>query len=140
MRFDKYFPTDKLKGYIKYYVVSENEFNSEYKVFPSSGLVIGFQYKGQLSALKEKIYHKLNSAGITGISDSYKVFKNTADIGTILVYFTEIGFSHFASHPANELFNLSISLDDIFEKSKIEEVADKLAIATTDKQCSGPYL
>ena len=133
MKFDKHFPIEKLKDYIKYYVVSENDVETEYKVFPTSGLVIGFQYKGQLSALKDKTYNKLTSAGVTGISDSYKVFKNSADIGTILVYFTEIGFMHFASHPANELFNLSLSLDDIFEKFKIDEVEEKLAKATTDK-------
>lgn len=133
MKFDKHFPTEKLKDYINYYVVSENDVETEYKVFPSSGLVIGFQYKGQLSTLKDKTYDNLTSAGITGISDSYKVFKNSADIGTILVFFTEIGFTHFTSHPANELFNLSLSLDDIFEKSKIDEVAEKLVIATTDK-------
>lgn len=134
MKFDKHFPTDKLKDYIKYYVVSENDLESEYKVFPSSGLVIGFQYKGQLATLKDNKESKLTSAGITGISDSYKIFKNSADIGTVLVYFTEIGFTHFASHPANELFNLSLSLDDIFEKSKVNEVEEKLTIAFTDKQ------
>jgi len=37
-------------------------------------------------------------------------------------------------HPANEFFNLSLSLGDIFEKSKISEVEEKLIIATTDKQ------
>lgn len=134
MKFDKYFPVDKLKDYIKYYVVSENDIETEYKVFPSTGLVIGFQYRGQLSALNQKSYSKLASAGITGISDSYKVFKNSAGIGTVLVYFTEIGFTHFASLPANKLFNLSLSLDDIFEKRKIDEVTEKLAIATTDNQ------
>lgn len=134
MKFDKHFPSDKLKNYIKYYVVSENELQNEYKVFPSSGLVIGFQYKGRLATLKNNIENKLASAGITGISDSYKIFKNSAGIGTILVYFTEIGFTHFAAHPANELFNLSLSLDDIFEKSKVKEVEEKLAIAGADKQ------
>jgi AraC-like DNA-binding protein len=134
MKFDKYFPTDQLKPYIKYFVVSENELGNEYKVFPSSGLVIGFQYKGQLSTINNNnTENKLTSAGITGISDGYKVFKNSPDIGTILVYFTEIGFTHFASHPANELFNLSLSLDDIFDKNNVEEVEEKLAITTTDK-------
>jgi AraC-like DNA-binding protein len=133
MKFDKHFPTDKLKDYIKYFVVSENDAASEYKVFPSSGLVIGFQYKGQLATIKENTVSKLTSAGITGISDGYKVFKNSSGIGTILVYFTEIGFTHFASHPANELFNLSLSLDDIFDKNSIIEVEEKLAIAGTDK-------
>lgn len=133
MKFDKYFPTEILKPYIKYFVVSENEFANEYKVFPSSGLVIGFQYKGQLGIVKDNTENQLNSAGITGITDAYKIFKNSAGIGTILVCFTEIGFTHFASHPANELFNLSLSLDDVFDKNSVSEVQEKLAIANSDK-------
>lgn len=134
MKFDKHFPTDKLKDYIKYYVVSENDVENQYKVFPSSGLVIGFQYKGQLATIKDNSVNKLTSAGITGITDSYKIFRNSAGIGTVLVYFTEVGFTHFNSNPAHELFNLSLSLDDIFEKSSVNEIEEKLAVASTDKQ------
>lgn len=134
MKFDKYLPTEHLRPYIKCFVVSENDLESEYKVFPSSGLVIGFQYKGQLSSLKGDKIDKLKSSGITGISDSYKIFKNSADIGTVLVYFTETGFSHFASNPVNELFNLSLSLDNVLDKRMVSEVEEKLASATSDKQ------
>jgi len=133
MKFDKHFPIEQLKPYIKYFVVSENELENEYKVFPSSGLVIGFQYKGKLANIQGNTSTKLSSAGITGITDGYKIFRNSADIGTILVYFTEIGFTHFASHPANELFNLSLSLDDIFDKNDVTEVEEKLAITASDK-------
>ena len=134
MRFDKFIPTEQLKPYIKYFVVSENELENKYKVFPSSGLVIGFQYKGQLAAITENTENRLSSAGITGIADGFKIFKNTVDTGTILVYFTEIGFTHFASHPANELFNLSLSLDNIFDKKSIMEVEEKITTADTDNQ------
>lgn len=134
MKFDKHLPSERLRPYIKQYVVSENENEGEYKVFPSSGLVIGFQYKGKLTTIKDNKETNLASAGITGISDTFKLFKNSAHIGTVLVYFTEIGFTHFATHPANELFNLSLSLDQIFDKSRIGEVEDKLSAATTDKQ------
>lgn len=134
MKFDRHLPTERLKPYIKYFVVSENELENEYKVFPTSGLVIGFQYKGKLATIKDNTESKLTSAGITGISDSYKIFKNSVDIGTILVYFTETGFTHFASHPAYELFNLSLSLDTVFDKNRLNEVEEKLSVATTDKQ------
>jgi AraC-like DNA-binding protein len=137
MKFDKHFPTDRLKHYVKYFVVSENELGNEYKVLPSSGLVIGFQYKGQLALVKHGTESGLASSGITGISGSYKTFKNSANIGTILIYFTETGFTHFASHPADELFNLSTSLDDIFDKDKVAEVEDKLALVTTDNERIG---
>lgn len=133
MKFDKYFPSERLKPYIKHFVVSENPNESEYKVFPSSGLVIGFQYKGRLTTIKDNNESHLASAGVTGISDSYKVFRNSANIGTVLVYFTETGFTHFAMHPANELFNLSLSLDQVFERERITETEDKLCAATSDK-------
>ena len=134
MRFDKFIPTEPLQPYVKYFVVSENELENQYKVLPSSGMVIGFQYKGKLVTVKDGKESKLTSAGITGITDSYKIFKNPTDIGTVLVYFSETGFTHFASNPAHELFNLSISLDDIFEKKEVESVEEKLAIAATDQQ------
>lgn len=134
MKFDKHFPTERLKPYIKYFVVAENALESEYKIFPSSGIVMGFQYKGQLATITDQTESKLNSAGITGISDRYKIFKNSADIGTVLVFFTEVGFMHFATHPANELFNLSLSLETIFDKGKVNEVQEKLSVAKTDKQ------
>ena len=134
MKFEKHFPNDTLKPYIKYYVVSEMDKETEYKVFPISGLVIGFQYKGQLTAIKDNEADKLKSAGVSGLSDSYRVFTNSADIGSVLVYFTETGFSHFASHPVHELFNLSISLDTIFNKNQIQEVEEKLVGSKTDNQ------
>ncbi|WP_026905560.1 helix-turn-helix domain-containing protein [Pedobacter glucosidilyticus] len=133
MKFDKYRPTERLQPYIKYFIVAEQESENQYKVFPSSGLVIGFQYQGQLLTVTNHTESKLSSAGITGVTDTYKIFKNSANIGTILVYFTEIGFTHFASHPANEFFNLSLSLDEIFYKAHIAEVEEQLALATSDK-------
>lgn len=134
MKFDKHFPANPLKPYIKYFVVSENELENEYKVFPAAGLVMGFQYKGKLAVIKESKENPLAAAGITGITDGYRIFKNSAGIGTILVYFTETGFTHFTSHPAHTLFNVSLSLDDVFDKKLVAEVEDKLANAVTDKQ------
>ena len=134
MRFDKTIPTDRLKPYIKYFAISENKAENSYKVFPSTGLVIGFQYRGQLTTIKGDKEIQLASAGITGISDSFNIFRNSIDAGTILVYLTEIGLTYFASHPANELFNQSVSLDNIFDKNKINETEEKLSFAKTTKQ------
>jgi len=133
MKFEKHFPTERLKPYIRYYVVSENELENEYKVFPSTRLVLGFQYQGQLASIQNNRLNTLATAGITGMTDSYRVFKNSAGIGTILVYFTETGFAHFAAHPVHELFNLSLSLEELFTKAEVEAVQEKLALATNDK-------
>jgi AraC-like DNA-binding protein len=77
---------------------------------------------------------ELAPSGITGISDTYKVFRNPANTGTVLIYFTETGFTHLASHPAHLIFNLSLSLDDIFDRQSVREVEEKLAGEKTDRQ------
>lgn len=53
----------------------------------------------------------------------------------MLVYFSATGDAHFASHPANELFNLSISVSDIFDKKSILMIEEKLSLASGDSQC-----
>jgi len=134
MKFEAHLPTEKLRPYIRQLVVSENASESEYKVFPSTGMVIGFQYRGTLSTVQDNTATRLTSAGITGITDRYRIFRNSAGIGTILVYFTETGFAHFATHPAHELFNLSLSLKDIFRKDDVSRVEDLLSDARNDQQ------
>ncbi len=134
MKFEKHLPDHRLQNHIHYYVISESDVENVYKVFPSPGLVIGFQYQGQLAAVQNNELFTLHTAGITGISDEYKVFKNKAGTGTILVYFTETGFVHFSARPTNELFNQSIGLDYIFNPAQIKEVEEKLAAVDTDLQ------
>lgn len=134
MRFEKFIPTDKLKPYVKFLVISENTQEKTYKVLPGTGLVAGFQYKGQLTSLKDDEENVLDKAGITGLQDKVRIFKNSSDIGTILIYFTETGMAHFTTCPANEFFNQSISLDNLFDKNKVLQTEEKLGNAKTDLQ------
>ena len=134
MKFEKITPSEKLKPYVKYFIISENTLENIYKVLPFPNIVIGFQYSGHLSTIHNNKEINLSASGITGITDKFKVFKNSSHTATILVYFTETGFSYFSSGPANELFNQSISLDYLFNKNKINETEDKLAFAKTSVQ------
>lgn len=134
MKFTRIIPSDALKPYIKYLVISENASENTYKVFPSTGLVIGFQYRGRLNVVVKNNEISLSSAGITGMMDTYRIFKNSSDIGTVLVYLTETALAHFTALPANELFNHSVSLDHLFDKDKIASTEERLSNARTDKQ------
>jgi AraC-like DNA-binding protein len=132
MRFDKTAPADRLKPYVKYLAISESEEERSYKVFPSTGLVMGFQYRGMLSDVVNGNETKLSGEGITGIQHAFKIFKNSPKIGTILVCFTETGASHFFKNPLNELFSLSLSLDHFFADSEIASVQEQLTEAVSD--------
>lgn len=134
MRFDKFLPSPALRPYIKYYVISEHSGEKTYKVFPPTNLVIGFQYYGKLTMLSDDLEKPLDPSGITGIIDEYRIFRHTTAIGTVLIYFTEVGISYFSKCPANELFGQSISLDHIFAKPKVAETEERLGLSTTDQE------
>lgn len=134
MRFEKFIPADPLKPYIRHFIISENSDAHTYKVFPGTDLVMGFQYSGKLARLSNEIKTNLSTAGITGLVDRPAIFQNTPDIGTVLVFFTEPGFAAFSSCPANELFNQSVSLDDVFDRQQVTDTTEKLAGTVTDYQ------
>lgn len=137
MRFEVYIPDKQLRATVSRIVISENPEPSTYRVFPGTGAVFGFQYSGQLSTVIAQEHTSLSFAGITGLTDSYRIFSNSPDIGTILVYFTEVGLSHFTRCPARHFFNQSLSLTEIFNREKVDEVTDRLREVKSDKQRIG---
>lgn len=133
MRFDLYLPIPALRPYIRHLAISESEAEQAYPVFPSTSLVIGFQYAGRLSYLADSQEISLSTFGVTGLRDSVRTFKNTANTASILVYFTETGAAHFFRQPVHELFLESLSLDHFFPPTPLEELGEKLTQAGTDE-------
>jgi AraC-like DNA-binding protein len=127
-----YLPCDALKPYVKIFCVEEKENEKVYHVLPDTGLVIGFQYKGNLRHLHNGNEIPLSASGISGLADHYKVFKSSGDIGTLLVFFREAGASAFFSSPLHELFRESVSLDNFMLRSELLLLEEQLAEAKTD--------
>ncbi len=128
---ETYIPCAILKPYIQSFVIDEKEKEEAYTVIPGTGLVIGFQYKGKLSYLDDKKQIVLSTAGITGMLDSYRQFKNEAGTGTVLVLFKEAGAAPFFRQPLHELFRESISLDNFMLRSELLLLEEKLCEAST---------
>jgi AraC-like DNA-binding protein len=133
MRFDFVIPCDILKPFIKTFAIQEAEEERSYKVLPDTNIVIGFQYKGRLSVIENLQETKLATAGITGLTDRYKVFKNSGSIGSVLVYFRETGARAFFKQPLHELFQESISLENFILRSELLVLEEQLNEARTDQ-------
>jgi AraC-like DNA-binding protein len=132
MSFKTYIPSDKLKPFVKAFATSENNVSASYKVLPDTSIVMGFQYSGKLSYSKDNKFIPLSAAGITGLNDTYKIFNNSENIGTVLVIFSETGAAAFFNHAMHEIFNLSLSLDDLLLRSQMDVVAEQLNESKTD--------
>jgi hypothetical protein len=125
-------PCDILKLYVKSFAVQETDNESTYKVLPDTSLIMGFQFKGKLSLLENQKEVRLASAGVSGIADRYRTFKNSAGIGTVLVFFKEAGAARFFKHPVHELFRERLSLENFMQRSKFILLEEQLCEAKTD--------
>lgn len=132
MRFETYVPCDALKPYVRMLAVSESGDESTYKVFPGTEVVIGFQYKGGLLHLEANIQKPLDTFGLTGILDGYRVFNNIRDTGTVLVYFREGGAAAFFREPAHEWFRQSVSLENFMLRSGLLLLEEQLQESPSD--------
>jgi AraC-like DNA-binding protein len=132
MKFQVYLPCDQLLPYVKHLIISENEHANTYQILPDTSLVIGFQYRGKLAYLNDDQTHPLATAGITGLRDTYRIFQNTAGVGSVLVVFRENGAARFLRHPLHELFGESLPLEHFFDANELAELEEKLVNATGD--------
>jgi len=133
-KFNIHLPSSNLKSYIKHYIISEADNQQDHKVLPNTSIVIGFQYKGKLSLLSDGKENQLSSIGVTGLHDQFRIFKNSESIGSVLVYFNELGASHFLRAPLHELFTQSISLDNFVTQSWFDDIEEQLSEAKSDAQ------
>lgn len=134
MSYTTYIPCPRLQPYIAHFAVSEQEEEQEYKVLPGTALVMGFQYKGTLAHVVPSGAIALAPSGVSGITPSYRIFRNARNTGTILVYFKEAGAAPFFREPLHELFDESLSLDHFMLRSTILLLEEQLCAAGTDAQ------
>jgi AraC-like DNA-binding protein len=134
VKYDSYIPADPLKPYVSLLAISESDYAGEYKVLPGTEIVIGFQYKGSLSHIKDNNKIPLSGSGLTGIHDSFRVFSNKAGTGTVLVYFKEGMAPGIFKQPMHELFGESLSMDHFMLLTELLILEEKLHSAIKDSQ------
>lgn len=127
-------PCDILKPFVKSITIQETVSESTYKILPDTSLVIGFQYKGTLSRLENNTETRLSISGVSGLADHSRTFKNSPDIGTVLIFFHETGATPFFRQPLHELFRESVSLDNFMLSSELLCLEERLAEAKINTQ------
>lgn len=135
MQLLRFIPCDQLKPFIDRFEISEVQDERIYKVLPGTGVVMGFQFSGKLYHSNHGNDIELSRSGVTGISDTYKIFRNSQGIGTVLVYFKDGGAATFFRTPIHELFRSSVSLDNFVLRSELLLLEEQLyaAIEPPDK-------
>lgn len=117
-----------MQPYIEGFRIIESEELIINRVLPGIAPVLALRLKGSVSAENEGLPEFL----ISGLRKTPRLIQYNAGTANLLIIFKEGGVNAFFNIPANELFNESISLDNLVDISILE---DQLGAAQNYAQC-----
>ncbi len=99
----------------------------ENSVLPSTGAVLGFQFRGRVRAGEQL----LSQAGVTGLQERARIYSYLGVTSSVLVRFTPQGVGRLGV-PAAELASRSVPLEQLLPGARVREVTERIAAAPDD--------
>lgn len=127
-------PTDELKPFIKSFKLIESRDGIINRVVPNTSFAMTFRLRGDISYINDSKKEILPSTVFSGLRKSVRLISYQPGSAALIVLFTETGISTFFKEPLHELFEQSISLDNVFRQSEIAVIEERLANAGTNNE------
>ncbi len=134
MKIEKYIPADRLKPFIKTFMIIESENGTENRILPDTSIVLAFRFNGQITYRENNVKNNLPASLITGLMKSARLLNYSKETANLLVIFNECGAAAFFNEPIHELFGTSVSLESLIQRSNLSEIEEQLAEAKTNRQ------
>ena len=122
-------PSPVLQPYIKHFLILESEQGMVNRILPDTSIVIAFRLRGNVSYSDNGTTHNLPQSVITGIREKSRIVDYARGSRNLLIIFKEGGAAAFFKEPLHELGSLSISLDHLIQRSKVNAIEEELAAA-----------
>src|SRR5882757_9153085 len=134
MKMEAHIPIAILQPFIKTYLVIESQDEIVNRVLPGTAPAMAFRYKGQANYLSGNSLLTLPATVISGLRKSVRLIHYTKNTGNIIVVFKEAGAAAFFKEPLQELFEESISLDNLAPHQQTSIIEDQLAATQNNRQ------
>lgn len=129
MKLEEFIPTEILRPFIKAYRIIESQEELENRVLPNTSIAIAFRFKGDNSYTTDTGKTNLPTITFSGLRRSVRLINYSKNTSTLIVLFKECGASAFFNEPLHELFEKSISLDNIINTSELKLIEELLSEA-----------
>lgn len=130
MRLQRFHPAIALQPYIREFVLIETDEDTDSMVIPDTSLVMSLRYRGLVRNSEEA----LPDIVISGLRRSVRHFVYAGLTANFLIIFKEGGISAFTRMPANEVFDETVSAENLFLRSELDRLQEQLAQAGTDTE------
>lgn len=129
MHLKSYSPCDVLKPYIKTFMIIESESGMVNRILPETSLVMAFRFNGSIKYTQQNESGILPLSVISGVRKSPRIMDYAQKTSILLVKFNEGGATAFFREPLHELFDTSLSLDDLLPRYELVLIEEQLAEA-----------
>jgi AraC-like DNA-binding protein len=129
-----FLPSPVLQPYIKTFLILESEHGMVNRILPDTSIVIAFRLRGNVAYCDKGVSHTFPQSVISGIRESSRLIDYAKDSSNLLVIFKEGRAAAFFKEPLHELGSISVSLDYLVQRSKVNAIEEELAAATNNSQ------
>lgn len=126
MTHDEYLPSRALSPFIKAYKIIGSRAEITNRILPDTSFPLAFRLRGQVSLIVDKEKIPLPFATFSGLRKSAKLINYAANAKALIVLFKEGAIQAFFRDPVHELFNQSLSLQEMVPRSEISEIEERL--------------
>ena len=129
MHIENYSPCDALKPFIKTFTIIESETGMVNRILPEASLIMAFRFNGSIHYTQQNERGILPVSVISGVRKSPRIMDYAKNTSILLVKFNTGGATAFFREPLHELFETSISLDDLLPHHELIRIEEQLAEA-----------
>ena len=134
MTVERYIPIDRLKPFVKNFIIIESENGINNHIIPDTSIVMAFRFRGSVTITQEGQKDIVPGAALTGLRNSPRIISYAANSATLLIAFKEGSAAAFFRDPLHELFGTTQSLDNFIRNENLNEIQERLSEALTNIQ------
>jgi AraC-like DNA-binding protein len=131
---ERYIPIDRLKPFVKNFIIIESENGINNHIIPDTSIVMAFRFRGSVTITQHGQKDKVPGAALTGLRNSPRMMSYAANSATLLIAFNEGTAAAFFREPLHELFGTIQPLDNFIKNEKLKEIQERLSEAGTNIQ------
>jgi AraC-like DNA-binding protein len=132
LKVERYIPIDRLKPYVRNFIIIESENGMNNHIIPDTSIVMAFRFKGSVTITEQGIKNIVPGAALTGLRNAPRVITYAPNSATLLVTFNEGAAASFFREPLHELFGTTQSLDNFIKGEKLKEIRERLSEANNN--------
>jgi AraC-like DNA-binding protein len=131
---ERFIPTDRLKPFIKGYLIITSEHGMDNRILPDTALVMALRFRGDIAFTDRTQRASMPTTTLTGLRHAARLVHYAQQTSMLLVQFHDGGAAAFFQQPLHILSDQSVALSDLLPREAVTALEDQLCAATSHTQ------